>query len=256
MHEQLYQDIYEAELTHWWFRARIHIVTTLLTHFAPSTRPLRIADVGCGMGATFAALSQFGAVVGVDSSPTALACCQQRGHPFLIASALPRLPFEDGTFDVVCALDVIEHIDDDRSTTLELWRICKPGGVLVVTVPAFPWLWSEHDDINEHKRRYTRRELHACLATDGMEFLRLSYMNTLLAPPLMLFRSLRNCGRRMRPARRSLRSDIFHLPALLNAALYHLFASETLWLKHGRLPFGVSLICVARKLGSHSVIPS
>jgi SAM-dependent methyltransferase len=246
MHEQLYQDIYQAELTHWWFRARIHIVTTLIRHFGPSVRPLLIADVGCGMGATLGALSQFGSVVGVDSSATALSYSESRGHPLLAASALPHLPFETGRFDIVCALDVIEHIDDDHCAVKELWRICKPGGLLVVTVPAFQWLWSEHDDINEHKRRYSRQSLRDCLAVNGTELLRLSYMNCVLAPPLMVFRLLRNCRQRTRSATASLRSDVFMFPRPINAFCYALFASEAIWLKHACLPFGVSLICVGR----------
>jgi SAM-dependent methyltransferase len=160
---------------------------------------------------------------------------------------LPQLPVPDDAFDVVCALDVIEHIDDDRAAARELWRICKPGGLLVVTVPAYEWLWGEHDDINDHKRRYTRRQLQSCLAEPRAEFLKLSYMNTVLAPPVMLFRGLKNLGRNNRHQQAAPRSDVFDFPPLLNKSLEKLFSAEAAWLKHGRLPFGISLICVARK---------
>jgi SAM-dependent methyltransferase len=247
MQEHYYQDYYNAELTHWWFRARRHIVAALLRQFAPAMRPLRVADVGCGMGANFDILAEFGWVVGVDYSPTALAFSLGRGHTRLVSAALPKLPFADGEFDAVCALDVIEHIDDDRAAVRELWRVCKPQGLLMVTVPAYEWLWSKHDDINEHKRRYTRGRLQACLAQPQAEFLRLSYMNTILAPPLMLFRGAKNfAGKRKKNDHRP-RSDVFDCPSPLNKLLEKLFSAEAVWLRHSTLPFGVSLVCVARK---------
>jgi SAM-dependent methyltransferase len=246
MRPQLYEDIYRAELTHWWFRSRLRIVTALLRRFAPARRPLHVADVGCGMGATFHALSQFGRVVGVDPSDTALGCSLTRGHPWLVSGALPALPFADGSFDVVCALDVIEHLDDDRAAARELWRICAPGALLAVTVPAYPWLWSDHDEINDHKRRYTRQRLSECLSFSDGEVVRFSFMNVVLAPPVMIFRLVKNLLVRRRPGR-AVRSDVFLFPAPINALLEAMFSSEVLWLRHGSFPFGCSLICVLRK---------
>jgi len=147
----------------------------------------------------------------------------------------------------VCAMDVIEHIDDDREAVRELLRVCKPGGLLVLTVPAYKWLWSVHDDINEHKRRYTRGELKACLSQLPVTILRASYINTFLAPPLILYRLLRRLGRRFVDQTKATTSDDFAFPALLNWLLLKIFASESIWLKHGSLPFGISLVCVARK---------
>ncbi|MBM3888172.1 MAG: class I SAM-dependent methyltransferase [Verrucomicrobia bacterium] len=247
MRERLYEQIYQAELTHWWFRGRRRIVSALIRHFAPPARPLWVADVGCGMGASFEALGEFGRVVGVDNSFTALEFSRSRGPHRLVAGALPELPFPDGAFDIVCALDVIEHLDDDRSAARDLWRVCKPGGLLVVTVPACPWLWSEHDEINDHKRRYTRDGLRACLTQPDGEWLRLSYMNTLLAPPLMIYRPFMRLCRRFKTRTEEPRSDIFGLPRPLNNLLTGLFGGESCWLKHSPLPFGVSLIAVQRK---------
>lgn len=248
MHEQLYRDIYETELTHWWSRARRHILAATLRQFAPPDRPLRIADVGCGMGSTFGMLSEFGWVAGIDSSPTALSFSKERGHPSLVAASLPNLPFADGTFDVVCALDVIEHIDNDYAAADELWRVCKPGGLLLITVPAYEWLWSEHDEINDHCRRYTRSRLQASFERDPIEYLKLSYMNTLLAPPVMLFRLLKRTVRKAPNNSAELKSDIYSLPSFLNGILEKIFASEAVWLRHGSLPFGISVLCVARKI--------
>jgi len=247
MHEQLYRDIFETELTHWWAKARRHILASMLRYFAPPDRPLRIADVGCGMGSTFEMLSEFGWVVGVDLSPTALAFSKQRGHPLLIAGSLPSLPFADATFDVVCALDIIEHLDDDHAAARELWRICKPGGLLLVTVPAYEWLWSEHDSINEHRRRYTRHRLQEVFEHLPLEYLKLSYMNTLLAPPVMLIRLLNKIFHKTSNTSTELKSDVYSVWPPLNTALTNIFASEAVWLKKGSFPFGISAICVARK---------
>src|ERR1043166_7165424 len=237
MHDQLYQDIYASDLTHWWFRARRRIVASLLRRFAPPARRLRTADIGCGMGGSFDMLAEFGWVVGAEMSPMALSYCRSRTDKPLLAAALPRLPFHDASFDIVTVLDVIEHIDDDHGAVRELWRICKPGGLLVVTVPALQWLWSEHDDINEHKRRYHRAQLRACLGQGSVEFLKLSYMNTVLAPPLMAVRLLKNLARRGRPPSRPLQSDVSEPPPLVNRTLERLFASESLCLKWARLRF-------------------
>ncbi len=129
----------------------------------------------------------------------------------------------------------------------ELWRVCKPGGLLVVTVPAYEWLWSEHDDINEHKRRYTRPQLRDRLALPDGELVRLSYMNTLFALPVMLFRLVRRAGGQKKSASADLKSDVFPLPPMLNSILKFLFSSEAVWLRHAPLPFGISLICILRK---------
>lgn len=247
MQQGIYEDIYREELTHWWFRARRTIVATMLWQFASQQRPLLIADIGCGMGASFNMLAEFGWVVGVDYSATALTFSRQRGHPRLVAAGLPNLPFCDDRFDVVCALDVIEHIDDDQAAVRELWRICKPGGLLTVTVPAFQWLWSEHDEVNEHKRRYSRQQLRACIAQSNSEWLKLSYMNTVLAPPFILFRLTRNLLGKAKRRTAPPKSDVFEIPPLLNRLCEKCFSAEVTWLRHGSLPFGTSLICVVRK---------
>ena len=247
MQEQYYRVIYETELTHWWARGRRHILASTLRQFLQPNRPLRIADVGCGMGSTFGMLSEFGWVVGIDASPTALSFSRERGHPSLVAGSLPALPFADGAFDIVCALDVIEHIDDDFTAAKELWRVCKPGGLLLITVPAYQWLWSEHDDINEHRRRYTRPRLRQSFEQVPLEYLKLSYMNTWLAPPVMLVRLVKRMFRKKPGDTAELKSDVYAVPPLLNKILANVFASEAIWLRHAALPFGISVLCAARK---------
>ena len=254
MRERLYEEIYQAERTHWWFRGRRKIVTALIRRFAPPARPLWVADVGCGMGASFDALAEFGHVVGVDNSFKALEFSRSRGPHRLVGGALPELPFPDERFDIVCALDVIEHLDDDYGAVRAMWRVCKPGGLLVVTVPACPWLWGEHDEINDHKRRYTRAALRQCLAQPDSEWLRMSYMNTLLAPPVMVGRPLWRFFRKFRARSGEPRSDIFNVPAVANECLAGLFGAESHWLVRYGLPFGVSLVAVLRRKSKTAVV--
>ena len=251
MQEQYYRVIYDTELVHWWACGRRRILSSVLRQLTPPQRPLLVADVGCGMGSTLGMLSEFGTVVGIDTSPTALSFSRERGHPMLVAGSLPGLPFADESFDVVCALDVIEHIDDDFTAAKELWRVCKPGGLLLITVPAYQWLWSEHDDVNEHKRRYTRPRLRESFAQVPVEYLKLSYMNTWLAPPVMLVRWVKRMFRKTPKRSAELKSDVYMLPRPINRALERLFASEAIWLRHGSLPFGISVLCAARKLAVH-----
>ena len=246
MREAAHRQISEAAATHWWFRGRRRVVAVLLRRFAPRGG-LVIADVGCGTGTEIDMLREFGRVVGVDSSGLALELAHQRGHAELIVAAMPRLCFPDGAFDLVCALDVIEHIEDDRAAVRELWRICRPGGLLVVTVPAYPWLWSEHDDANQHWRRYTRAELRTRLSAPGCEILKLSYMSVASAPAIVAVRLLKNLTRSPPDGARPPRLDLFALPRALNTLLVASFDAEARWLRHARLPFGTSIVCVARK---------
>jgi SAM-dependent methyltransferase len=257
MREDLYEDIFGVEDTHWWFGARRRIVAAMLGRFAPRGRLLRIVDVGCGSGANLTMLEGFGRVVGLDPSPTALELCRRRalGAP-LLAGALPDLPFAAETFDVVCALDVIEHIDDDRRAVDGLWRVCRPDGLLVVTVPAYEWLWSEHDDVNEHRRRYGRRQLHACISRPNAELLRLTFTHAMVTPAVVLFHLARALTRRAGIATGPPRSNLFRVPARLNALLESMCSLEAVWIRRGRLPFGTSLLCVARKRGASLGLPA
>jgi SAM-dependent methyltransferase len=246
MREAVHRQMSEAAATHWWFRGRRRVVEALLRQFAPGGA-LAIADVGCGTGTEIGMLRAFGRVVGIDSSDLALQLAHERGHGELIVAAIPRLCFPDGAFDVVCALDVIEHIEDDRAAVYELWRVVRPGGLLMVTVPAYPWLWSEHDDANQHRRRYTRAQLRARLSAPGCTILKLSYMSVAVAPAVVAVRLVKNLTRWPGNGTRAPRLDLFSVPRSVNAILVASFTAEALWLRHGRFPFGTSIVCVARK---------
>jgi SAM-dependent methyltransferase len=246
MRDDLYVDFYSLETSHWWFCARRLIVEMLLNEHIGGRRAPLIADVGCGTGANLAMLHRVGRPVGIDASWRALTFAQSRGETALVAGTLPSLPCQNESFDVVCALDVIEHIENDAAAVEELVRVCKPGGLIVITVPAYQWLWSEHDVVNEHKRRYTRTNLGTRVKHPQVEALKLTYMNTFLALPMMAYRLMRNLSRTRHPEARAT-SDLVAPPAMVNRILFWIFCMEKFWLRCGSFPFGISVVCILRK---------
>jgi SAM-dependent methyltransferase len=189
-------------------------------------------------------LARFGEVQGIDSDAEAVQYCKERGFTNVRQWADPPFPFEAGTFDVVSALDVVEHVDDDLGLLNEMRRLLRPPGLAVVSVPAYRFLWGPHDDINRHKRRYTLPELRTQLVGAGLKPIRLTYFNTLMFPAiagLRLARKLR--GGSSRP-----KSDFsLTAPGTANNILGRLFAVEAPVLKRVNLPFGVSILALAVK---------
>ena len=244
MEEEFYSAYYRLEGRHWWFLGRRRLFLRVLEQqFAPADRPIELLDFGCGTGAFLEHLERFGNVSAVDSDPSAVAFCHTRGRAEvkLVPPGAP-LPFADGTFDLVTSLDVIEHIDDDVGALRELRRVLRPGGRLLVAVPAFMFLWGRQDEVAHHHRRYTARTLRHALSESGFEVDRTSYFNTILFPPIAAVRLARRLLRR--PSTRQ--SDFDVGPAALNRALGALFGAEAELIARWNLPFGVSLLAVAR----------
>jgi SAM-dependent methyltransferase len=232
------------ESSHWWFVARRRIVLRMLRRELDEPPPagLRLLDVGCGAGGMLGHLARFGSAIGVDPSPDAVAYSAARGADVRLGTLPDGLPFgADDRFDVITLLDVLEHVDDDDASLRTLRRLLAPAGLLVMTVPAFPFLWSGHDVVNEHRRRYTRPQLRQRLVTAGFDVRTLSYFNTALFPPIAAVRLLRRLSRGADEG-----GDLGVVPAPLNAVLGSVFAAERHVLPHVSLPFGVSLIATAR----------
>jgi len=148
----------------------------------------RILDVGCGTGRNLQEYARLGQAEGVDLSPLAVDFCHRGGLAGVRQAGLERLPFEDGSFDLLCATDVLEHVDDDGGALRELRRVAVPGATLLVTVPAYGWLWSHHDDSHGHRRRYTRRGIVARAEAGGWRCRRATYFNSVLLAPIALVR--------------------------------------------------------------------
>lgn len=244
MEERFYAEYAEIQDRHWWFAGRRRIVASVLGEALPArlSGSTRILDVGCGTGVMLEELRRFGEVVGVDSEPAAVAFCRRRGEDRVELATGAELPFSDAAFDVVTLLDVIEHIDEEETMLAEVRRVLAPSGVLLVTVPAYTWMWGPQDEISHHRRRYTRRRLLDSLSRAGFQTSRSSYFNTLLLPPIAAIR----LARRLFPAPEELRSDFeLNQPGRLNSALTRVFGWEARLLQRVNFPFGVSILALA-----------
>jgi SAM-dependent methyltransferase len=235
-----------VEDVHWWFVARRRIFLTLLDRYLEdgSEDTRRILDVGCGTGTMLTYLARYGTAEGIDMDADAIEYCHERGLTRVSQAGAEHLPFADGSFGLVTALDVIEHIDDDRAALQEVRRVLRPGGIFLVAVPAYRFLWGRQDDINLHKRRYQARELRERLTTAGFEVVRLSYINAVLFPAIAAVR----LARHLLPKPENVQSDFtFPAPRPLNFLLGHVFGAERFVVRQLDLPFGVSIMALARK---------
>ena len=244
MREEAYDTFYKLDLTHWFPCGRRRILQSLVARLTPT--PAKIADIGCGTGANFNMLAGFAPVVGVDFSPQAITYCRMRGLTRTLVASLPQLPFGNGAFDLVCAFDVIEHIEDDAGAVRELLRICRPGGTLLLTVPAYNWLWSQHDEANQHKRRYNRAMLRQLLAPQPADIVKLSHFNIVMALPIILVRFIGKIKDKLFPPTDA-KLNFVKTPDLLNYLLLRIFSTERHLLRHINLPVGISVMCLARK---------
>ncbi|MCX7967070.1 MAG: class I SAM-dependent methyltransferase [Armatimonadetes bacterium] len=229
---------------YWWFVGRRFIVSSLIRNFwKPQTNPALILDLGCGTGGSFSLLKNFGTVVGLDNSLVAVKFARKRGMKLLLLGDAQVLPFEENCFDLVAVLDVLEHLDDDCQALREIWRVLKPNGAVVFTVPAFMSLWSVHDIALAHKRRYLYREIHDKFIQAGFQLRHLSYAICPLLPIVFVFRKIQNLlMRNKEPA-----TALIELPKPLNRSLIALLQLEAALIPFLRLPFGVSLVGFAEK---------
>lgn len=247
MERHTYAIMYEVEGSHWWFAGRRRILESfirgIITDLNLQGRPPRILDVGCGTGANLEMLAQFGETEGVDVSEDALAFCRARGLSDVKLGAAEQLPYADASFDLVTALDVVEHLDDDAAGLSEMRRVLRPGGRALLFVPAFMWLWGVQDDVSHHRRRYTLPQLTERVRAAGFVVERATYANVTFFAPILAGRLLmRATG--ARPA-----SENNINVSALNGVLGRLFGAERFWLGRGlNFPFGVSAVCVARRV--------
>ncbi|HST36308.1 MAG TPA: class I SAM-dependent methyltransferase [Allosphingosinicella sp.] len=238
MERIVYDRMAEIDQLHWWYRARREILSDLIERKIALPADARILEVGCGTGHNLAMLGAFGRVDAIEVDRAARAIASQRlGHAVLDAP-LPTLPgVPDRSYDLIAILDVIEHIDEDVAGLTGLAAKLKPGGRILITVPAFPWMWSAHDVVNHHKRRYTRKTLQALVRDAGLKLEFMSWFNSLLFP---LAATARLAGRLTGKED----SDDKLPPRAVNWLFEKIFGVERYAL--GRLPFppGVSLVAI------------
>ncbi len=245
MDPSLYPRMAEVEDAHWWFAARRAICDRLLDRLAMPA-DAAILEPGCGTGGNFPMLARRGRVFAMDSDESALRFAASRNLAELARGSLPEnIPFADRRFDLAIMTDVLEHLDDPLGSLRALHARLKPGGWLLLTVPALPWLWSEHDLTHHHRRRYRAGELRATVTAAGFEVSYLSHYNFILFPAIAcarLWGKLRHGGAGGVNGRHDLA-----MPSLpLNRLLLLTFASEQYVIGRLRVPAGVSLIVLAR----------
>ena len=246
MEERFYDEYFDIEERHWWFAGRRRIIGSVLDRELNVVDDRVALDVGCGTGFMLGFLGRWAEVTGTDADSTAIAYCRKRGYGNVRQLEGESLPFDDEAFDLVSAFDVLEHIPDDGRMAREMARVLRPGGTMILTVPAYPALWGPQDEISHHCRRYGRGELRLLVSGSGLELQRLTAFNTILFPPIALIR----LGRRLAPfkARGEARSDFeMTKPGRLNDLLARIFAMEAPLIERMNLPIGVSFLALARK---------
>jgi len=231
-----------AEDRHWWYRGRRKVLDGAIAALdLPASA--RILDAGCGSGRNMVELARVGTVTGVELSDTSVELARARNAGEVVEGSVLEMPFPDGGFDLAVSLDVIEHLEDDLTALRELRRTVAPGGALLVTVPAYQWLWSGHDEINHHHRRYTRRSLQRVAEQAGWRQVRTTYFNSLLLPAAIVLRVLDRFSRKTTES--SL--DLWVPPEPLNSTLEQPLRLEAaLIARGGRIPAGLSLLAVFR----------
>ncbi|MCC6441960.1 MAG: class I SAM-dependent methyltransferase [Armatimonadetes bacterium] len=246
MNAEEYRRMFRLEGAYWWFASRRRLILGLIERNFPNCRDLSILDIGCGTGATSRDMRRFGAVVSTDFVKDALLFARTRECAPLCQADAHHLPFREGAFDLVVAMDIIEHLKDDRQALAECFRACRPGGKAILTVPAHMFLWSEHDVALHHYRRYNRNEFQARLQEAGWRINFFSFTLMLCYPPIWLYRRIQ----RLLPPPSAPKATLIDLPRPVNRALIALLNLENALIHRGlRLPFGISLVCIAERPG-------
>ncbi|MFQ5803913.1 MAG: class I SAM-dependent methyltransferase [Candidatus Methylomirabilales bacterium] len=247
METSVYEQFYMVEKEHWWFAGMRTLCRAMLKRLpiGNGDQETRCLDVGCGAGLWTQELGAFGQACGLDVADEALQFCRRRGNNRLVRATAERLPFKPDSYGLITAIGVIEHIGDEKGFLSELARVCRPGGYVLFLTSAYDFLWSRHDEIVHHKRRYTKGQFTQLLTSCGFQVVRSSYVNTFLFLPILIIR----LGQRLSvgPAVLEKRSPDVFIPApLVNKLLYWILWTETKILNFVSFPFGVGLFAIAR----------
>lgn len=240
MKKYLYRDLFIVEDTHWWHISKRKTISQLIKKYSIWKNP-KVLDVGCGTGRNIEELADLGQVYGLDNSQEALRFCKKRGLKNLIFGSAEKTNMPNNSFDIITLLDVLEHTDDDK-TLKEIHRILKKNGLLIITVPAFNWLWSQWDIVLHHKRRYTRESLAGVLERNNYGIRKISYMYCFLVVPILIIRSIKSIL-----FKKEYPSDFKLSSPLVNNLLIKLTQFESFFYANGHIPIGTSLIVVAQK---------
>jgi len=245
MDQLLYNQHYNLEKDHWWFVSRRKIIENIIQKYMKEMSPdARILDAGCGTGGNLLLLSKYSKnVIGLEYNIEAAKKAEIKTGIKVYQGSLPdNIPFSDSSFDLIVLLDVLEHIDDDIKALNTLNAKLKPNGSLLITVPAFKFLWSKHDNINNHKRRYTQQNLKNKIKLSGFTLKYCNYFNTILFPLILFIRMVKNTI----PVFKN-DSDFTIHSKIINKLLTEVMSFERFLINNFKLPFGVSIIALCEK---------
>ncbi len=240
MERAVFDRMAEQDQVHWWYVARRKILADLIAReiSLPPAEEARLLEIGCGTGHNLDMLRQFGRLDAIELDPSARALASERLGHAVADAALPELPgVPDRTYHLAALLDVLEHVDGDEEALRSIASKLVPGGSILLTVPAYQWMWSAHDEAHHHKRRYSRRGLRSVAEAAGLEVQRIGYFNSLLFP---LAAAVRIAGKTTGKTE----SDDKVPPAPLNRLFQAVFALERHLVGRVPLPAGVSLFAV------------
>ncbi len=239
MDRVVYDRMAAHDTTHWWYRARREILSDFLKRWGAVPADARILEIGCGTGHNLPMLARFGEVDAIEIDEAAAAQASERLGKRVGSSPLPELDgVQPGSYDLVAVLDVVEHVEGDVAALKAIARALKPGGQILITVPAHQWMWSAHDVVNHHKRRYSKKTLVAALDKAGLAYRKLGWFNSLLFPVAV---AARFAGKLTGKDD----SDDSPPPKWLNSAFEKIFALERHMVGRVPLPPGLSLIVLA-----------
>jgi len=246
MNTQEYQRLYEVENVYWWHIGRQRIIERLIEFYFKEAKDLEILDAGCGCGGNYKMLQKFGHILGIDNSENSLNFCQKNNFNNVLLTDCCQTKLKDNTYDLIVALDLLEHLESDKAAINEFHRLLKEDGKLIITVPAYQFIWSNHDESLHHKRRYKIKQIYSLLQDNSFSVIKGSYAITFLAPPIIIFRLVENLIKKVFNYR-IIKKSYFYLPKILNNLFIKILYFEAILLPYLKFPFGISIIIVAEK---------
>ena len=246
MEEFALKEIFKNEESHWWFVGTRNIVFSQIDRYFNKNKGLKILDVGCGTGIVIKRLEKYGDTFGIDISNKAIEFCKKRNIKNILKANAIKIPFSNDNFNLVVSLDVLEHIKHDNNSISEIYRVLKKDGIALLTVPAFNFLWSNHDEALHHFRRYSIKEIKNKILKYDFDLIKISYYNFFFFLPILIFRILKKIYNKKGKEKKR-KTDVINTPRIVNKLFTFILNVEAKILNKLNLPFGVSILVIIKK---------